>query len=104
DSLGHRQPTPSAAQATTKVDTVAPTSAVTVLPAFSKTSFLVSWSGTDDAGGSGIATYSVFVSDNGGSFNLFQNNTTQTSATFTGTVGHVYGFYSVATDKAGNQQ
>jgi hypothetical protein len=104
DSLGHRQPTPSAAQATTKVDTVAPTSSVAVLPAFSKPSFLVSWSGTDDTGGSGIATYNVFVSDNGGPFTLFQTNTTQTSSTFNGTVGHVYGFYSVATDKAGNQQ
>lgn len=104
DSLGHRQPTPSAAQATTKVDTVAPTSSVSVLAAFSKPSFLVSWSGTDDAGGSGIATYSVFVSDNGGPFTFFQNNTAQTSATFNGAVGHVYGFYSVATDKAGNAQ
>lgn len=104
DSLGHRQPTPSAAQATTKVDTVAPTSAVAVLPAFNKLSFLVSWLGTDDAGGTGIATYSVFVSDNGGAFTLFQNNTAQTSSTFNGTLGHVYGFYSIATDKAGNHQ
>ena len=34
------------------------------------TSFLVSWSGSDDPGGSGIASFDIFVSDNGGPFVL----------------------------------
>ncbi|HEV3344423.1 MAG TPA: carboxypeptidase regulatory-like domain-containing protein [Pirellulales bacterium] len=86
------------------LDVGAPTSTVAALPAQSATSFTVSWSGSDDANGSGIAFYDVFVSDNGGPVTAFQTATTQTSATFTGVVGHTYGFYSVATDNVGNRQ
>jgi RHS repeat-associated protein len=89
---------------TNTIDAVAPTSSVTALPAFSPGTFTVSWSGVDDPGGSGIAAYDVFVSDNGGPFTLWQNSTTATSATYTGVVGHTYGFYSVATDNVGNVQ
>ncbi|MGD0044074.1 MAG: hypothetical protein ABSE84_27325, partial [Isosphaeraceae bacterium] len=83
------------------IDTTAPTSTVTALPATTTTpSFTVSWSGSDGAG-SGIADYNVYVSDDGGPFTLFQTNTTATSATFTGQVGHSYAFYSVATSNVG---
>ncbi len=47
---------------------------------------------------------SIFVSDNGGAFTPFLTNTALTSSTFTGVVGHTYGFYSVATDNVGNVQ
>ncbi|HET6879682.1 MAG TPA: choice-of-anchor Q domain-containing protein, partial [Pirellulales bacterium] len=83
---------------------VLPTSTVAALPATeASTSFTVSWSGSD-AGGPGIASYSVYVSDNGGPFTAFQTATTATSATFAGVDGHTYGFYSVATDTAGHAQ
>ena len=82
-----------------------PTSSVNVLPATEPSpTFSVSWSGTDVTGGGGIATYNVFASDNGGPFTAFETATTQTSATFTGQPGHTYGFFSVATDKAGKVQ
>jgi hypothetical protein len=82
-------------------DVTPPVSHVTALPATeSNPSFLVQWSGTD--AGSGISNYSIFVSDNGGPFTAFQTNTTATSATFSGQVGHTYGFYSIATDLVGN--
>ena len=81
------------------IDTTTPTSTVTALPSTTTTpSFTVSWSGSDGAG-PGIADYNVYVSDDGGAFTLFQANTTATSATFTGQVGHTYGFYSVATEQ-----
>jgi hypothetical protein len=64
----------------------------------------VSWSGQDDTGGSGIASYDIYVSDKGGPFTLWQSETTGTSAAFTGVLGHTYGFYSVATDNVGNVQ
>jgi hypothetical protein len=80
------------------------TSQVTPLPAQSPATFTVSWSPTDAPGGSGIATYNVFVSDDGGAFKPFVTSTTATSASFTGQVGHTYGFYSVATDHVGNVQ
>ncbi len=51
------------------IDAGAPASAVSPLPATEPSpSFTVTWSGTDDANGtpgSGIASYNVFVSDNG---------------------------------------
>lgn len=84
------------------IDAGAPVSQVTALPETSGTSFVVSWSGQDDAGGSGIAAFDVFVSDNSGAFTLFQDDTPETSATFIGQSGHVYGFYSVASDNVGH--
>jgi len=109
DNVGNVQPTPTVAQATTKLvvgpDTTPPTSSVNTLPvAINTTSFTVTWSGSDNPGGSGIASYSVYVSDNGGAFQPFLTGTTATSATFTGQSGHTYGFYSIATDMAGNVQ
>jgi len=91
-------------QARVTIDAGPPTSSVSPLPAFSPPSFTVSWSGQDDAGGSGIASYDIYVSDNGGAVTPFQQATTQTSATFTGQAGHTYAFYSVATDSVGNVQ
>jgi hypothetical protein len=102
DNVGNVQPAPTSGQATTEVDSIAPTSSVRALPAFSGGSFTVSWSGQDNAGGSGLADYSVFVSDNGGAFQPLLTNTTATATTFTGQDGHTYGFYSIATDNVGN--
>jgi hypothetical protein len=96
---------------TNTIDAGPPTSSVAPLPASetstlpaseTSTSFQVSWSGQDDKGGSGIASYNIYVSDDGGPFTLFQGNTTEPSATFTGQDGHTYAFYSVATDNVGN--
>jgi hypothetical protein len=95
---------PAAAQATTTVDTVAPTSTVASLPATSALSFTVSWSGQDNSGGSGVSTFDIFVSDNGGPFTALKTGTSQTTATFQGSAGHTYGFYSVATDNVGNRE
>ncbi len=85
--------------------TVAPTSSVSPLPTISvSTQVAVQWSGQDISGGSGIATYDVYVQDNGGVFTLWQSNTTATSAIYAGVPGNTYGFYSVATDKTGNPE
>jgi protocatechuate 3,4-dioxygenase beta subunit len=84
------------------IDAGAPTATVASLPPTSTTPFTVSWSGTDD--GSGIATYDVYVSDNGGPFTLWQPATAATSASYAGTVGHTYGFAVAATDNVGNAQ
>jgi RHS repeat-associated protein len=87
------------------IDAGPPTSTVAPLPATETSAdFTVSWSGQDDAGGSGIASYDVYVSDNGGQFVPFVTSTTQTSATFQGANGHTYAFFSVATDNVGHVQ
>lgn len=91
--------------ASNTIDAGAPASSVNPLSTTeTSAAFTVGWSGQDDAGGSGIASFNIFVSDNGGRFTPFLTNTTTTSATFTGQVGHTYGFYSVATDNVGNVQ
>jgi RHS repeat-associated protein len=90
---------------TNTIDVGAPASTVTALPATTFANiFNVSWSGSDDTNGSGIATYDIYVSDNGGAYALFLNHTTATTALFTGVVGHTYAFYSVATDQVGLRQ
>jgi YD repeat-containing protein len=90
---------------TNPVDVEPPISVVASLPPVSQTAAIpVSWSGTDYAGGPGIADYSIYVSDNGGSFTPWLLDTTDKSATFLGQYGHTYGFYSVATDIAGYRE
>ena len=87
------------------IDEIAPTSSVAALPSTtSQTSFTVSWTGSDNAGGSGIALFDVYVSIDGGPFALWRAATTETSAVASGEVGHSYGFYSIATDNVGNRQ
>jgi RHS repeat-associated protein len=87
----------------TTLDDGTPASRVNPLPATTNSpAFTVSWSGADDAGGSGIASYDIFVSDNGGPYTLWQSGTAQTSAIFDGASGHAYAFYSVATDNVGH--
>ena len=56
------------------------------------------------AGGSGLASYSIYVSDDGAAFVPLLINTTETSTLFTGENSHTYGFYSIATDNVGNVQ
>jgi hypothetical protein len=83
------------------IDADPPTSAVNPLPTTTTNpSFTVSWSGSDGLG-SGIATFDIFVSDDGAPYQLWQAGTTHTSATYTGQSGHTYRFYNVATSNVG---
>ena len=95
------QPIPTNA-VTNTIDGLAPTSTVAALPATSQATFTVSWSGTDDTGGSGLASYDIYVADNDGPFQPWQTTVTTTSASYPGVPGHTYQFYSVARDNAGN--
>ena len=81
-------------------DVSAPTSMVQALPAKSSPMFTVSWTGSDT--GSGVGTYTIYVSDNGGAFTAWLTGTAATSGVFTGVPNHTYGFYSIATDLVGN--
>ena len=104
DNLGDQQPTPTASQASTTV-AGAPTSTVTALPTVSTNpSITLSWSGSPGSGGTSITSYTIYDQDDGGPFTAFLSNTTLTSTTFNGTVGHTYGFFSVATNNAGRVQ
>jgi len=85
------------------IDVGAPSSHVTSLPALALSpSFEVSWYGQDDPSGSGIAGFTIMVSDNDGPFYSWLTLSGATTATFTGLQGHTYKFFSVATDNVGN--
>ena len=87
------------------IDVGLPSSRVEPLPAqVPNQLFTVSWTGTDDAGGSGIRSYDVYVSDDMGQFTLWQDDTVETSATFDGQAGHTYRFHSIATDNVGHAE
>jgi hypothetical protein len=62
----------------------------------------VSWSGSDSNSGSAIAAYNLYVSVDGGPFAPWLTDTTQTSGTYVGQVGHTYAFISQALDNVGN--
>lgn len=87
------------------IDAVAPTSRVRALPAHNdSTTVKISWSGADDAGGSGVRDYTLYVSENGGPFNAFQSGIKDTTTSFAGAPGIAYSFFTLATDHVGNQE
>jgi hypothetical protein len=86
---------------TNTIDNTNPVSRVSSLPATSSCpTFRVGWSGGDV--GSGLQGLTVYSSDNGGPFIPWLSNTTAATGTFTGSVGHTYSFYSIASDLTGN--
>ena len=87
------------------IDAGKPDSTINALPKVSNTEeFTVGWTGNDDENGSAIASYTIYVSENGGEFILWLENTTLTEATYVGESGNTYSFYTVATDNVGNVQ
>ncbi len=91
------------------MDTTSPVSKVGSLPAqTTSTSFLVTVSASDPNGSdggapSGVASMAIYDSEDDGTFGFFATVTTaDPSAEFTGQAGHTYGFFSIATDNAGN--
>jgi virginiamycin B lyase len=86
-------------------DSTKPVSHISSLPPTEPVAnFPVHWSGTDV--GSGVYAYTIYASDNGGPFALWTwvAQVVGTQANFPGVLGHTYGFYSIAQDKAGNQE
>jgi subtilase family serine protease len=84
------------------LDADRPVSTVEALPAVVASAFDVRWGGSDDSSGSGLATYNVYVSEDGGPFTLWLGATTATTARFAGEFGKQYRFFSTANDNAGN--
>ncbi|MCA9123729.1 MAG: carboxypeptidase regulatory-like domain-containing protein [Planctomycetales bacterium] len=88
---------------TNTIDAGLPTSAVDLLPnQVAEKVFQVSWAGTDDSDGSGVRSYDIFVSVDGGPYQRWLSETTATSATFAGEFARSYAFYSVAHDNVGH--
>ena len=104
DKAGNKQAVPSSGsgQMNTIVDTAGPNASIDPLPDYTtNTAFVVSWSGWDDA--SGVATYSVQQSIDGGAWQALISNTPQTSYQVYGaSTGQTYAFRVQATDRMGN--
>jgi hypothetical protein len=64
--------------------------------------FMVSWTGEDSASGSGIAGYDIYVSRDGGLWELWLDDTTETSVVFHAPGDGTYAFYSQAIDNVGH--
>ncbi|MBI5388491.1 MAG: hypothetical protein HZA90_27820 [Verrucomicrobia bacterium] len=86
------------------VDLTAPSSRVATLPSESTSQIPVAWNGDDNTGGSGLALFDVFVSENRGPFVPWLQQTTLNGAIYAGAHGGTYAFYTVATDRAGNRE
>jgi hypothetical protein len=87
-----------------EADAIAPSSAMAALSANSYAQFPLSWHGEDNAGGSGLAFFDIFVSSDGGPFKPWLQRTTLRGAVYSGAAEARYAFYSVATDNAGNRE
>ena len=100
DLINDFNPAPKEGPWLNTIDADAPTSTIEALPETTTTEeFLVTWSGSDN--GSGIATYDIYVSENGDDFTLWLDDTIELSAAYTGQNGQSYGFFSVAQDNVG---
>jgi hypothetical protein len=76
-----------------------PVSHVSALPVSEQVAnFVVQWSGSDT--GSTITSFTIYVSDNASPFTAWLT-TAATQATYSGVLGHTYGFYGIAHDQAG---
>lgn len=84
------------------IDSSLPSSHVHPLGGQSPPAFVVQWSGTDE--GSGVKDFTIYVSDNGGPYVPWLNQTVNTHAIFTGVPNHTYSFFSLARDFANNYE
>jgi hypothetical protein len=81
-------------------DLFTPQSRVTGEMSSDKSTISLEWTGTDS--GSGISTYNIYMSVNGGQDTLLLSGTSASKLTLPAESGNVYRFYSRARDYAGN--
>ena len=86
-------------EAGTPVSSVLPLPSVSALPVFN-----VAWQGASAPGGSGIASFDVYVSQDGGRYSPWLQGATLSQAPYVGQAGSTFAFYSIAHDNAGNVQ
>lgn len=87
------------------IDAVAPTSAIESMPSLvDSVNVLLNISGADDAGGSGLATFDIYVSENNGPYSLHAEDISDTTYRLKGKFGSSYRVYSLSSDNTGNPE
>ncbi|MBK0403323.1 IPT/TIG domain-containing protein [Adhaeribacter sp. BT258] len=87
------------------LDAVAPTSLINALPLPSvEPSAILTWAANDDTNGSGLLTYDLYVSQDGGPFEQKVTGLTDKTYTFNGEPKVRYEFFVLARDSAENQE
>ena len=90
---------------TQTIDGTAPTTTLTATPIMpGSPDYQVTWNAQDDPTGSGVKSVTVYVSEDGGDYQIWLDQTTATSAVYQGESGHTYQFLALATDNAGNRE
>ncbi|WP_281974239.1 DUF7619 domain-containing protein [Microbacterium terricola] len=82
------------------IDRDTPTASLTAPATSSTPAFPVTWTVADAT--SGVDHADIYVSTDGGAYELWKTATASGSDTFAGSIGHVYGFSVTARDFAGN--
>ena len=102
DPLDPSQGTDPDKEALVTIDSGRPQSGMDALQSvINASSFTLRWSGQDDAGGSGVVSYRVFISIDGGEYVLLAE-TGETEFEFATQWGRTYSFFTVAIDGVGN--
>ncbi|WP_201979721.1 IPT/TIG domain-containing protein [Hymenobacter rubidus] len=87
------------------LDAVAPTSQLAALPATTPGATVpLSWTASDDTGGSGLLSYDLYASQDGGPFQPVAQNIATTSYAFTGQSNSRYDFFVLAQDTTNNRE
>ncbi len=87
------------------LDSTPPTGAFAVGPDTSSAPlFNVHWSTGEDQGSGLSGRYRLYVQDNGAAWQVWLEETTELSATFSGVHAHTYGFEAVTWDRLGNAE
>lgn len=106
DNLGLQEEYPAGnGDTSTTIDTTPPTAAVLAAAQYqTSASFIVKWSGGDNAGGSGVKHYDIQVKDGaGGAWTDWLQDANLTEVAYTnGADGHTYFFQARAEDAVGN--
>jgi peptidoglycan/xylan/chitin deacetylase (PgdA/CDA1 family) len=109
DKVGNVQAAPATPDATTLLDTTPPASKASAPASGTYGAIPVSYTANDNSGGSGLARVDLYVEGPGqSSYSLTASDTSGSgsgSFSYTPSAGNgAYGFYTLATDRAGNVQ
>src|SRR5205814_880941 len=87
-------------------DSAAPTTNLVVTKVTGTSNYDVKWNVTEEAGGSGFKSVTLYVAIDGGQYKIWQRQLTDASGemVYIGLAGHTYQFLALATDVAGNRE